>query len=218
MEPNSNARQTTQSLPGWDGDPLAPWRGVRSYFATKACELCGKEIRPLLINSKREGLIPEAETLFNKRRFCGNSCAKKSSNPMHSAEIRKKVSDTIKRIGHKPKVRGGNGMGITPTEQMLLAKLSKDWVSGYVVKTLKRPSQGYPHHYKLDLALPSLQLCVELDGGSHGPLKRQMQDQKKDALLRALGWKVCRLSNTKAVEMFSTCESVDTHLILQMAS
>lgn len=218
MENQSNAQRIIPSSLTWDGDPLAPWRGVRSYFAVKPCEHCGKDVRPLVIHSKREGIIPEAESIFKKRRFCGNSCAKKSSNPMHKPEWRQKMTETLKRIGHKPVVRGGNGTGMTPVEKMMLSKLPAGWVSNHTVKTLKRPAQGYPHHYKLDLALPSEMLCLELDGGSHGSLSRQEQDKKKDALLRQLGWKVCRMSNTKAEKLFSTFESVDTLLILQMAS
>ena len=32
-------------------------------------------------------------------------------NPMHREEIRQKVSDSLQRIGHRPKQRGGNGRG-----------------------------------------------------------------------------------------------------------
>ena len=219
MAQRLNPPLTTPSSLQWDGNPQAPWRSVRSYFAVRQCRLCGKDMRPAMVNSTREGLVPEAETLFLKRECCGQSCAKKLKNPMTQAACRNKVSSTLRRIGHCPSVRGGNGSGPTKSEASLLAKLPVgEWVVGLAVPTLMGPPFGFPWHYKLDIANPIRKICIELDGGSHGSMVRQAQDKKKDAHLRALGWKVLRLSNTKSAELFSTCESVSTLRILRMAS
>src|SRR5574341_958378 len=219
MEQGSNAHQTTPSLPEWDGNPLAPWQSVRSYFALKTCAHCGTSFGPKVYEpGMSRGHRVESETQFSRKNFCGKSCAKKHQNPMHSQEARDKVASTLRKIGHAPPLRGGNGKGATPQELALFAKLEGGWELGYVVKTLRRPAQGYPHHYKLDLAHPLKMLCIELDGGSHGSKDRQVQDRKKDALLRSLGWKVLRLSNEQARSLFSTCESVSTRRISRMAS
>jgi very-short-patch-repair endonuclease len=85
------------------------------------------------------------------------------------------------------------------------------------VKTLRKPPL-YPHCYKLDLANLEMKMGIELDGGSHLTLTRREQDQKKDALLRSLGWKVLRLKNSLARSLFITCESLDILAILRMAS
>ena len=115
----------------------------------------------------------------------------KATNPMHSAKTRKKMSDTLKRIGHKPKVRGGNGTGPTIPQKMLAEKL--DLPMEVVVVTGKK--SPYPHHYKIDIANTEMLLAIEVDGGSHYSLKRQAADKKKDKFLRGIGWTVLRFSN-----------------------
>jgi hypothetical protein len=86
MEQNLNAHQTIQSLPIWDGDPLAPWVSVRAYFASKTCPVCTKPFTPKMVKGYKGKKIFEAEMLFNLRQCCGKSCAKKLKNPMHSEE------------------------------------------------------------------------------------------------------------------------------------
>ncbi|WP_370638500.1 endonuclease domain-containing protein [Deinococcus sp. 23YEL01] len=48
-------------------------------------------------------------------------------------------------------------------------------------------------------------VAVELDGSSHSSRSRQAQDQKKDALLRSLGWTVLRWSNKAALSDPEAC-------------
>jgi len=218
MEQNLNAHQTTQSLPIWDGDPLAPWVSVRAYFASKTCAVCTKLFTPKMVKGYKGKQIFEAECLFALRQCCGKSCAKKLKNPMHSEASRLKMQKTLKAIGHGPKVRGGNGTGLTKTQSMVVQALGSPWLTEVVICTMKSSKQGYPHHYKVDVANRELMIAIELDGPSHGSLKRQSQDQKKDSLLRSLGWKVLRLKNEQAMSLFTTCESQDIHRILQMAS
>ena len=70
----------------------------------------------------------------------------------------------------------------------------------------------YPNAYMVDLACPQNMIALEVDGGSHGTLARQAEDKKKDALLAQLGWKVFRVSNSKALKSCTTCTSADTLL------
>ena len=218
MEQNLNAHQTIQSLPTWDGDPLAPWMSVRAYFASKMCAVCTKPFTPKMEKGYKGKMRYEAEVSFNRQKCCGQSCAKKLKNPMHSEESRLKMQKTLKAIGHGPKERGGNGTGLTKTQNMVVQALGYPWLTEVIICTLKSSKQGYPHHYKLDIANKELMIAIELDGRSHGALKRQMQDQKKDALLRSLGWKVLRLKNEEAMSLCTTYESQVIHHILQMAS
>lgn len=70
----------------------------------------------------------------------------------------------------------------------------------------------YPNAYKADLACPEKMIVIEVDGGSHGTLARQAEDKKKDALLAQLGWKVLRVSNSRALKLSTICTSEATLL------
>jgi very-short-patch-repair endonuclease len=218
MEQSLNAPQITQSSPMWDGDPLAPWMSVRAYFASKTCAACTRPFTPKLEKGYKGKMRYEAEVSFNRRQFCGKSCAKKQKNPMHSESSRLKMQKTLKKIGHKPLIRAGNGTGLTKTQSMVAQALGHHWHTEVVICTLKSSKQGYPHHYKVDVANKELMIAIELDGRSHGATRRQMQDQKKDALLRSLGWKVLRLKNEQAMNLCTTYGSQVTPHILRMAS
>lgn len=121
---------------------------------------------------------------------------------MRSADVRAKVSATLRRIGHKPRIRGGNGTGPTPAEKALVAALGPPWQTGLPVPTkVKRaPGCGYPTCYKLDVADESTKTCIEVDGPSHGTAARKAQDAKKTALLNGLGWTVYRVTNREVLE------------------
>lgn len=119
---------------------------------------------------------------------------------MASPETREKVAATLREVGHEPRARGGNGTPI-PGPQRVLAK-ALGWETEFVVA----PSDGQrPYHYKLDIAEPEQRVCVEVDGGSHGPLARQAADAKRDRRLRACGWSVFRFSNQDAMERTEEC-------------
>ena len=111
--------------------------------------------------------------------------------------VREKVSDTLQKMGHKPTLRGGNGTGPTKAEQVLLKELP-GWDWNYAISLWKK-QKDYPTCYKVDLAYPSLKIAVEIDGYSHKVLTRQVQDRKKEAKLKELGWLVLRVSNERAL-------------------
>lgn len=212
METHSSALQITRFSRAQDGSLRESWRGVRAYSVSKMCAVCGAEFRPTT------GAQVISEVAFRAMKCCGKSCAKKLKNPMHSAYIRTKVSQTLREVGHMPKTQGGNGRGMTAAQRLAVTVLGAGWVPEYIFKTKRKPYEGYPHHYKIDIANESLKVAIEIDGGSHGSLERKAQDTKKDALLRACGWRVLRLRNAEASELFSTFESKDIPRILQMAS
>lgn len=122
-------------------------------------------------------------------------------NPMSRPECRSKVSQTLKAIGHRPPVQGGNGRGLTRPEAELL-KLLPGWAP-HVVRTGLRHA-GYPAHYKLDLANPSRMICVEVDGSSHNALTRQEQDRRKTEFLASRGWIVLRFSNREILDWIAS--------------
>lgn len=121
-------------------------------------------------------------------------------NPMARPEVRAKVSEMLKAIGHKPRAQGGNGKP-TPEPQRLLAEHL-----GWPTEVIVAPSDGeMPWHYKLDIAHPSMMVCVEVDGGSHYSMARQESDRRRDARLSCLGWLVFRFSNREAMERTAEC-------------
>lgn len=117
----------------------------------------------------------------------------KNNNPMSMPETRKKVSTTLKKMGHKPSIIGGNGRGPTVYEQMLADMLGA--TINFVVKTKQPRNSGYPTVYKIDVAIPEHKIGIEVDGFSHNCIERRKQDQKKTNFLRGLGWTVHRLLN-----------------------
>lgn len=124
---------------------------------------------------------------------------------MRLESVRAQVSASLRAIGHRPSVRGGNGTG--PTEAQ--AKLSEalGWPMEVVVVTHLRREAGNPRHYKLDVANQAEKVAIEVDGGSHCALARQEQDRRKDAFLSSVGWTVLRFSNQQVLTDLDGCLS-----------
>jgi hypothetical protein len=132
-----------------------------------------------------------------------------------SAEARKQIKKRLKEIKHKPIQRGGNGRLLPLPQLALLHALGEGWEAEIAIKTNSGHLNGvYPNAYKVDIGNLEKMIAIELDGGSHGSLERQEQDRKKTALLVSLGWSVFRVSNEKALSLYSTFKSVDTLLTL----
>lgn len=137
-------------------------------------------------------------------------------NPMNDLEIRAKMSATLHRIGHKPKVQGGNGRGMTIPQALLmeaLASLSPE--SEFVVRTYAKKvnAEHYPSHYKVDIAIPIEMLAIEVDGMSHTSLVKKSQDAKKENFLKSRGWTVLRFSNAEILADVIACVRMVTSTI-----
>lgn len=126
-----------------------------------------------------------------------------ASNPMSSPASRKKMKATLKAIGHKPPVQGGNGRGPTVPQKTLADLLG--WPMEVIVPTGRPRAPGLPTHYKLDLANPAAKIAVEVDGGSHGALSRRAADRRKDEWLTAAGWTVLRFTNRQVIADPAAC-------------
>ena len=130
----------------------------------------------------------------------------KEHNPMSNPDVRENVSRILHEIGHKPKVRGGNGKGMTEPQRLMTEAL-KEFIpqTEYAVQTKIPRGNGYPTCYKLDIAIPEIKLGIEVDGNSHCLIERQEQDKKKDELLSTLGWTVLRFRNKQVTEHTEDC-------------
>ena len=100
--------------------------------------------------------------------------------------------------------RGGNGRPLSLPQSVLLEALGAGWAAEHVVKTYLG-DQGYPNHYKIDIANPVNMIAIEVDGPSHGATERQEQDRKKQDFLESTGWIVFRFSNRDAVQSTESC-------------
>jgi len=219
MERSLSAQTNTQSSLQEDGRERSPWRSVRGLLASKACACCGKQFFPRIkeINGKKVAMLQEEH--WNAQVACSISCAKKLANPMSKEEVRRKVSAKLREIRHKPIKRGGNGQLLPLPQLALLHALGVGWESEYAVATkMRHLKTGYPTCYKLDLACPEKKIGIELDGGSHCSLERRAQDLKKTEFFISQGWSIYRVSNARALNLYSTFTSTDILLTSLRAS
>lgn len=132
-------------------------------------------------------------------------------NPMSDPATRERMSRTLRELGHRPPVRGGNGSGMTEPQRLLLSELGEGWLPELSLGTGKGArARGLPNRYTLDIAHPDRKIAVEVDGRSHRSRARRESDSRKDAWLRSEGWTVFRFSNEDV--MRSTTESAQTVL------
>lgn len=216
MEQQLNALETTRFSQKRDLSKPRDWRTERAFTAEKTCEFCGVVFQPRLMTLKSGKTVASiSESHWNKQECCSMSCSKKKKNPMSSLESREKMRLKLKEKRHAPMMRGGNGQLPSIPQLALWHALGSGWVMELSVATKKGHLNGvYPNHYKIDIANKELMIAIEVDGGSHCPIKRQEEDLKKQTVLEELGWSVYRVSNEAAIELYSTFESVDTLLIL----
>jgi len=190
----------------------APWRSARIHSARKICLCCGGVFRPWIKTDRHGNMVSyQKEGDWKRQRFCSISCAKKVENAMLRPAVREKLSRTLRKIGHAPPCRGGNGKLTAPQKQML-HRLGPGWQAEFAVPTRRPRTKGAPTCIKLDIVNPKLRIGIELDGPSHRTLRGRESDQRQMAFLLRNGWRILRISNAKALCLSSTCKSADTLL------
>ena len=188
-------------------DAEHPWSEI-ARTQVKTCQCCGKEFRPRFYHG-----TPMSRTAWERTRFCSISCAKKVENPMFRPEVVQKVSDTLREIGHKPAIHGGNGTYLTLPQERIADALGEMAETEYPVSTTRHQrAEGASSCYKLDVAIPYLRLGIQLDGGSHLSRKIRESDRNTRRWLAELGWSVLHISNSKALALCTICKSRDTLL------
>lgn len=168
----------------------------------KYCAKCGEKITCKYGKycEKCRKIISSETMIRTNKKYASERMIK--NNPMKREEIRKKVSESLLKIGHKPKQRGGNGTQTPNPVKIIFIELSAfNPILEYVIPTkAKRVNEEHlPTNYKVDIALPCYKIAIEVDGASHHATGRKEQDEKKDALLKSLGWKVVRITNKEAL-------------------
>jgi transposase InsO family protein len=138
-------------------------------------------------------------------------------NPMADPKVRKKVSKTLRMIGHQPKERGGNGRPLTLAQRTLFEVLTPTPVPEYAV-SLGPKKPGYPTCYKLDLAWPDRKFSIEVDGVSHKTLKGKERDRKKSTKVSGLGWTVFHFTNKEILNWSAIGKPTDSFISMTLKS
>lgn len=160
------------------------WRRVGRAYCTDACRDAW---------TRRDASARMART--NRAHA---SARMRARNPMRDPDARARMAASLR--GHGPRERGGNGKPL-PAGQVALAA----WL-GWPTEVTYTTSTGHrPWHYRLDVAHPTMRVCVEVDGPSHGSRSRCDSDGRRDALLISRGWQVFRFSNRDAMERTADC-------------
>jgi hypothetical protein len=130
-------------------------------------------------------------------------------NPMSNLETRRKVSFILRKMKHKPSVRGGNGHPPTLPQQIMKDVLLGNWILEYAI-SLGGRQVNFSTCYKVDLGNPDLKIAIEVDGASHHA--RKELDKKKDLKLDSLGWKVLRFWNKDILNWKNTGMPTETYI------
>ncbi|MFA7175590.1 MAG: DUF559 domain-containing protein [Kiritimatiellia bacterium] len=203
-------------------------RKAREFTAT--CSECGK---PVIVSTGQQkenyrvsgtaycstacrdayrGQISSITMSKTNRRYASRRM--KEHNPMANPEIRAKATATLREMGWKPQIQGGNGRGPTVPQANLAAALN--WPMEVIVRTHMSRDSGYPTHYKLDIGSRQHRLAIEVDGYTHGASAIKAKDAKKTAFLNRLGWTVLRFSNQEVLENLDACVQTVMSTILRL--
>jgi len=122
------------------------------------------------------------------------------NNPMSNLETRKKATEKLK--GRTFLSRGGNGQMTVPQLKLWEALCLPKEALEFPITTapVKNQFVSVPYCYKVDIALISLKIAIEVDGLSHGTKKWKFLDARKTEILNALGWKVLRFKNKEIMD------------------
>lgn len=170
----------------------------------KPCSVCGN-----LFTRKEPNQTRMAQTCGSKCSAVLSSRRMKENNPAKMDGVIEKVSASLRRIGHKPYVRGGNGKPATEAQLRMYNELSKhddSFEMEVIEKTGRLRHQfGSPNHYKIDIASRRLMIAIEVDGHAHAAKKIQECDQRKEQLLALRGWTVLRFTNFQIQSELQNC-------------
>ena len=189
-------RPCVRALCSWCGTPTIVSTDLQWELFRRGRAYCRPECR----DAYRSKCSSETASNTN-RRFA--SARMKARNPMRLPEVRAKQSATLRAIGHRPKIRGGNGRPLPVPQKMLADALG--WPTEVAIPTKARRHTGLPTCYKIDIADRSLQIAIEVDGNTHNSPSRRAEDQRKEQFLRGLGWRVFRFTNAEVMEHLADC-------------
>jgi hypothetical protein len=123
------------------------------------------------------------------------------TNPFRDPRVREKSIAANMRKGYAH-LNGGNGRGPSEPQlrlwEMLCELTGLPWEMEHILRT--GTMSPLPTHYKLDIALPSLKICIEVDGKGHRCKKVMESDLRKEQFLSMSGWATFRVLNEQVSE------------------
>lgn len=188
-------------------------KGVKKWWHTKQkhrlvkekeCPTCHKIFKPrhnkkvhcsseCYLKALRAGVYPHFENVDYKKLARASSIRMRKNNPMRDPKVRKKVSKTLKRLGHNPianiRKKYGKIDKISPPQQELYEIVKKYYPKAKLEHVVGLEGR---HWAILDIALKHHKVDIEYDGKLYHLNKEK--DQERDAKLRTLGWKVIRIN------------------------
>lgn len=113
---------------------------------------------------------------------------------------------------------GGNGRPPTKSESVLMALFPEAMrnpaiPTGMGAKSFKHKT-GFQHYAKPDLAWLDLKLAVEIDGDCHQKDVQKSRDERKNLVLKKLGWSLLRFSNE---DVLSKTTSVQKSILSEIS-
>jgi hypothetical protein len=177
-------------------------RGRKLYWVTSGNAYCGEECKKAYCRKVSSDTMSRTNITLAPI----SSARMTARNPMRNPVWREKAKTTLRAMGWRPPIQGGNGKP-PPWPQLLLASVL-GWEMELVVPCRMGKGNGYPTCYKLDMGNRELMVGVEVDGFSHSADSRRGQDEKKGEFLSGLGWTVLRFSNRQVTDHFQECVEI----------
>ena len=174
------------------------------------CKVCGKlcprrephRAQKLTCSTECRNTDNSTRMASTNRRYASHRM--RTNNPMHRDDNLEKMRSTLKAMGHRPPIHGGNGRGLTVPQERLLNALGSGWIAEYGVRTYAKKGT-LPGVLKPDIANPDLMIAIEVDGLSHNVLRVKAADAAKDAFLTGQGWTVLRFKNAEVMTDLEGC-------------
>ncbi len=168
------------------------WKWQQPSYTKKLRE------NPAFSDRKAIGKLISAAILADPAERKRRSELTKRRSPEYKSEILRKSWE--KRHARGDKAFGNNGNGHPPSvAEAAFQRLFPEAIYNHVVRSGRRHSEGYQHYAKIDFAWPEIRLAVEVDGETHTRTKQIERDNRKQEVLKALGWNLLRVSNEQVL-------------------
>ncbi len=76
-------------------------------------------------------------------------------------------------------------------ERRMVRRIRSEGITDF---STQLPIQTHDGSFRMDIALPELRICIEVDGPHHLEPSRMVQDRQRDTAISACGWTVMRFS------------------------
>lgn len=157
--------------------------------------LPGRNWRAILLKAGKLGIRRSSAAAYDveyRRAQRAAAIRKYQEHPELRDHLSRMTREAYRRGAlRSPLARMGNGQAPTPYEEVAAVFLEPLGFKREYCVPSERP--GPP--YKLDFGHPYLKLDIEIDGQQHAETRIQERDQKRDAHLASLGWRVIRIRN-----------------------